>query len=472
MSIPPLPHPAPYVSVFVLNYNGRQVLPPCLTALEQTEYPRDRWQAVVLDNGSTDGSAELAEQRFPWVEMRRLGRNLGFAAGNNAGLRAAPGPYAALLNSDTEVEPGWLAALVGAAQANPQAGACTAKLRFRHRRLAVTLRTEPFVPASAGWPDSRRLGLQVQEPASLLQGRSVPAQWGAGCYAPEMGPTGEFRWTAGTGQLEVAVEPGQPVELVFHAAASRPTDELVPFSIMVGDVVVARSEAGPMFDDYHVSIPAHLTSAARPIIQNAGELLLSNGAGRDRGTLVRDGTVVYEADTGQYDQPEEVFGFCGAACLLRGEALADVGLLDPDFFLYYEDLDLSWRLRLRGWAIQYVPSAVVRHQHAATSGEWSPLFTYYVDRNRPLMLLKNAPLPLAIRELAGYTAEAALTAGRLLRAVGIRQGVVPTAQRAWLQAKVLASWAWLLPRAWRQRQRIQARRRVPETEIQRWMVDG
>ena len=135
-------------------------------------------------------------------------------------------------------------------------------------------------------------------------------------------------------------------------------------------------------------------------IQNAGGLLLRDGSGRDRGTAVRDGRVEHEPDRGQYDRQEEVFYFNGAAALLRKAALADAGSLDPRYFMYYEDLDLSWRLRLRAWKVLYVPDAVVEHEHAASSGEWSPLFLYKVLRNRPLMLMKLAPWPLALREMA------------------------------------------------------------------------
>ena len=74
--------------------------------------------------------------------------------------------------------------------------------------------------------------------------------------------------------------------------------------------------------------------------------------------------------------------------------LDDVGLFDERFFLYYEDTDLSWRGRLRGWRYVYVPTSLVRHRHAASSGVGSTVFRYYTERNRPLMLVKNAPAGL------------------------------------------------------------------------------
>jgi GT2 family glycosyltransferase len=87
--------------------------------------------------------------------------------------------------------------------------------------------------------------------------------------------------------------------------------------------------------------------------------------------------------------------------------IEDVGGFDPRFFMYYEDLDLAWRARLRGWSFIYTPRSVVHHVHCGTSGEGSPLFLYYVERNRVLVSLKNAPLKLAIRSLAVFCGRAA-----------------------------------------------------------------
>ncbi len=84
------------------------------------------------------------------------------------------------------------------------------------------------------------------------------------------------------------------------------------------------------------------------VINNVGSNLYRYGFGGDRGFL--------ERDIGQYEEPAEVFAWCGGAVLLRREYLDDVGMFDEELFLYYEDTDLSWRGRLRGWRYQYVPS--------------------------------------------------------------------------------------------------------------------
>jgi GT2 family glycosyltransferase len=158
--------------------------------------------------------------------------------------------------------------------------------------------------------------------------------------------------------------------------------------------------------------------------------------------------------------------------VLRKAALEDAGYFDPRFFMYYEDLDLSWRFRLRGWKVRYVPGAVVEHAHAASSGEWSPLFSYNVERNRPLMLLKLAPWPLAAREVGRYLAELALNCARVAWWATTRRQRGPHAARARLQATVVLSWLRDLPGVLRDRWRILHARRVPHTAIERWMSEG
>ena len=123
-------------------------------------------------------------------------------------------------------------------------------------------------------------------------------------------------------------------------------------------------------------------------------MVLTDGHGADRGFGMPDGE--------QFGEEEELFAWCGGAVLLRSDYLADVGLLDERFFLYYEDTDLSWRGRARGWKYHFVPDATVRHVHAATTVEGSASFAYFTERNRLLMLLKNAPMPMVRRVVGDY----------------------------------------------------------------------
>ncbi len=119
------------VSVLVVNYNGAKHLPACLTALEQQTLPRHRFEVVVVDNASADGSADLVRERFPWVRLVALDRNTGFAGGNNVAARYAHGRLLVLLNNDTVPDPFWLEELLRAAAENP-GGSAASKLVFAH----------------------------------------------------------------------------------------------------------------------------------------------------------------------------------------------------------------------------------------------------------------------------------------------------------------------------------------------------
>ena len=97
----------------VLNWNRKHLLRSCLESLERQRGVR--FEVVVVDNGSRDGSAEMVEEEF--IRPRRLPlrlicnpTNRGFCAANNQGIAAARGEFIALLNNDAEAEPGWLAA--------------------------------------------------------------------------------------------------------------------------------------------------------------------------------------------------------------------------------------------------------------------------------------------------------------------------------------------------------------------------
>lgn len=99
--------------MIVLSYNSERFIKPCLSSVFQSTYPN--LEVILVDNGSSDGSLRLACEDFgnrPNFKVFRMGRNLGFAAGNNAGVRVANGEYIAFLNPDTEVHERWLDGLV------------------------------------------------------------------------------------------------------------------------------------------------------------------------------------------------------------------------------------------------------------------------------------------------------------------------------------------------------------------------
>ncbi|TAN62833.1 glycosyltransferase family 2 protein [bacterium] len=89
------------VSVIIVNYNGKKFLGDCISSVKQNA--RYSHEIIVVDNASTDGSAEYVENNFPGVSIVRAKKNLGFTAGNNLGAKSAKGKYLLLLNNDTRL---------------------------------------------------------------------------------------------------------------------------------------------------------------------------------------------------------------------------------------------------------------------------------------------------------------------------------------------------------------------------------
>jgi len=109
----------------VVNWNRKDLLRACLCSLQRQFGVT--FETIVVDNGSTDGSAEMAEAEFS-VRVIRNRENRGFCAANNQGIEAADGEFVALLNNDAEAEPGWLAALYRACTQGPDIGMAAGKV--------------------------------------------------------------------------------------------------------------------------------------------------------------------------------------------------------------------------------------------------------------------------------------------------------------------------------------------------------
>lgn len=153
-------------------------------------------------------------------------------------------------------------------------------------------------------------------------------------------------------------------------------------------------------------------------------------------------------------QSREVFGACGAAFLIARHVFDEIGGFDEDFFLSHEDVDLSYRARLRGYRCRYVADAVVRHRGSASIGRGSRLAVFHGQRNAEWVYLQNTPLLLLIRTLPGhllYNAAAAVYFGR--------RGMLGPFLAA--KAAALAR----LPQALAKRRRVQRTRSVPARAI-------
>jgi GT2 family glycosyltransferase len=113
------------ISVVIVNWNRRELLRASLQSLQRQTVTG--FETIVVDNGSTDGSADMAEREFGCSVIRNP-QNRGFCAANNQGIGAARGGFIALLNNDAEADPGWLAALHGAFEGRPETGMAASKI--------------------------------------------------------------------------------------------------------------------------------------------------------------------------------------------------------------------------------------------------------------------------------------------------------------------------------------------------------
>lgn len=131
------------------------------------------------------------------------------------------------------------------------------------------------------------------------------------------------------------------------------------------------------------SVMSKIKSLDGKLLDGTGEVFTTWGIHFPRGRG--------ETDTNQYDTATDIFGASGGGSLFTAKALKDIGLFDEDFFAYYEDVDLAWRLQLAGWRSIYAPKAVVFHRIGATSSRVKGFVVYQSIKNLPWVIWKNIP---------------------------------------------------------------------------------
>lgn len=183
------------------------------------------------------------------------------------------------------------------------------------------------------------------------------------------------------------------------------------------------------------------------VIQSAGDIFLRSGVPDSRG--------VWQADAGQYEREEEVFGASGGACAYRRTMLEQIGLFDERFFMYCEDVDLAFRAQLNGFACIYAPKAVVRHRLSASGA--GTLASYHCGRNFMWILARDLPGSAWRRHWRAILVTQARFAGAALRHVR------EPAARARLRGQLVG--LLTMPRFAAERRDLAAKRTVSDDRI-------
>ena len=213
-------------------------------------------EVIVVDNASTQDEATIIEKQYPEIKVIRSKENLGFAGGNNLGIKAAQGKYLFFINNDTILKPQTsdLRPLITRLESSPTIGMVCPKIKF-------------------SWGDN-------------------------------------------------------PIQFAGYTPLSS---------------VTMRNKA--------------------------------IGCG--------------EVDHGQYDTPHSTPYAHGAAMMVKREVIEKAGLMPECYFLYYEELDWCMMIRRAGYDIWYEPDCTIFHKEGQTTGQNSPLRTYYITRNRLLFAQRN-----------------------------------------------------------------------------------
>jgi GT2 family glycosyltransferase len=172
-----------HVAVVVLSWNGREDTLGCLASLADVDWPN--LTAIVVDNGSTDGTSEAVRELFPEVEIVRTDENLGFAEGNNVGMRRAlelGADHVLVLNNDVEVDPGFVRPLVEEARRRPDAGALCSKILYMDPHDLIWFAGATFDPRS-GY-NGRQVGYRERDDGRFDEVTETDRACGAAMLVP------------------------------------------------------------------------------------------------------------------------------------------------------------------------------------------------------------------------------------------------------------------------------------------------
>ena len=243
----------PKITISIVNLNGKDYLGECLASIKEIEYPMDKMEIIVVDNGSIDGSVEFIKENYPGIKIIKNSKNMGFAYANNQAAKNASGQYVAFLNNDTRVDSNWLIELLKPIYCNNITVASGSKV------LSMDGKTLDFAGSMINFEGK---GFQI---------------------------------------------------------------------------------------DYGVS-----------------------------------------ADKDKHNQYRYFPFVNGGAMLINRQVFLDAGGFDEDFFAYYEDVDLGWRLWILGYKVIFSPKSIVYHHHHGTSKEFGEdKLRFLKERNSLYSVFKN-----------------------------------------------------------------------------------
>jgi len=246
-------YPYPQVSIAIVNLNGKEFLNDCLLSIKEINYPKEKIEIIVVDNGSNDGSAQFIKSNYPEVKLIENRENLGFAKANNQAAGVAHGEYIAFLNNDTKVDKNWLMELLRPVYGSDEVICSGSKV------LSLDGSSLDFV---GGMINFEGKGFQI---------------------------------------------------------------------------------------DYGLSVNKDIHNVERflPFVN-------------------------------------------GGAMLIKRDVFLEAGGFDEDFFAYYEDVDLGWRLWVLGYKVVFSPNSIVYHAHHGTSKNFSDdKLRFLKERNSLISIFKN-----------------------------------------------------------------------------------
>jgi GT2 family glycosyltransferase len=360
-----------------------------LTSLLAQDY--EDYELIFVDNGSSDDSVNYVNNNFPSVKLVSLTDNLGFAEGINVGVELADGAYLCLINNDMRADRRWLSELVRCAEQSDTIGAVGGKILFWEKFVPLQLRTIEDAPSDG------ELYFDVdslKESAVVYPKWFFDKEWGTetivdNCHTRSFRKRANLFLAIARGQTNYRLRlrgketirgarlsvnaPGLPEPKIVDIRPDAWSEVILDFSRVLG------------------------SSALTYLINNAGSAVSEHGEVMDRGFA--------HPDDGTFDLEEEVTALCGGSMLVKRDVLRGEPVFAGRMFAYFEDTELSLRLRERGYQLIYVPDSVVYHKHASTSQEYSAFFRYYTQRNRLLFLASHFPKSLWRAELAKAESE-------------------------------------------------------------------